>query len=336
MSHFGLKINKSESPDKTPYTVYYPHTIPSNERKWTQPYYQVVSIDPATKNYALRIERRYHNGWITPVVFDKVSIGSIVQEGDTTICNTYQVLTQFLSKYEQFYDECHFIIIERQLPQNYKATRIAQHSITYFSMRLHNRPLLPSIVEVDPQLKGKALGAPKGINPQQLKSWAVEKARELLTIRKDDFSLQVLDYFRNKQDDLSDTVCQAEAIFICWGLLPTIPPPSTGPDNTPQDPNQVRSLTLSLIPTMIIPNLDSIAALIKPINNLHIGTLIQAPIPAVNLNLDKGVNANTAGTKIMSLIQTVPIRNNIPIVQTRLQATPITLNINKPLTLSMI
>lgn len=339
MSHFGLKINKTEKPDKTPYTVYYPHEIPSSERKWIQPYYQVVSIDPATKNYALRIERRYHNGWITPIVFDKVSIGSTIQEGDTTICNTYQVLTAFLSKYEQFYDDCHFIIIERQLPQNYKATRIAQHSISYFSLRLHNRPLLPSIVEVDPKLKGKALGAPKGINDKQLKSWAVEKARELLTIRRDEFSLQILDYFRNKQDDLSDTVCQIEAVFICWGLLQTIPPPLSGPDNTPQDPNQIKSLTLQLIPTMVVPNLDT---LIKPLNNLQIGTLIQAPIPCVNpttLSVNKGVNANTAGTKIMSLIQTAPTRttyNDLPsTVQTRLPATPITLNVNRPLTLSI-
>ncbi len=230
MSHFGLKISKSESPDKTPYTVYYPHTISSTERKWTQGYHQVVSIDPARKNYALRIERRYDNGWITPLVFDKTSIESFVEEGTTTVCNTYQVLTEFLSKYKQFYDDCHFIIIERQLPQNYKATRIAQHSISYFSIYLNNKPLLPSIVEVDPKLKGKILGAPKNITDKQLKTWAIEKARELLAMRQDTFSLEVLDHFRNKQDDLSDTVCQIEAVFICWGFSPTNAPsniPST-------------------------------------------------------------------------------------------------------------
>lgn len=321
MSHFGLKINKSESPDKTPYTIYYPHTTPSTERKWTQPYYQVVSIDPARKNYALRIERRYHNGWITPVVFDKTAIESIQQEGDTTICNTYQMLTAFLSKYEQFYDDCHFIVIERQLPQNYKATRIAQHSISYFSIRLHNRPLLPSIVEVDPKLKGRILGAPKGINDKQLKSWAVEKARELLTTRLDDFSLGVLNHFRNKQDDLSDTVCQIEALFICWGFPPTRSPPSAGPDNTPQ---QINAVTLTLIPNMAITNLDTIARLIKPISTMA----VQVPIPAVNaLTATKGVNAFTAGTQIATLVQTAP---------PRVPAVPVTMTIARPLTLSVI
>lgn len=385
MSHFGLKISKTESPDKTPYTVYYPHTIVSTERKWTQSYYQVVSIDPARKNYALRIERRYHNGWITPVVFDKVSIESIQQEGDTIICNTYQVLTEFLSRYEQFYDECHFIMIERQLPQNYKATRIAQHSISYFSIRLHNKPLLPSIVEVDPKLKGKVLGAPKGINDKQLKKWAVEKARELLNIRKDEFSLQVLDHFGNKQDDLSDTICQIEAVFICWGLLPTGSPPLSGPDNTPINILDAKPLTLQLIPSIVIPDLDNIiyishgdtklpTSFIKPINNVQLTQSIiqyqaqksqtnipqeqnrqinipqeqnrQTNIPQTQISQTnihkaqilqttvKGMSANTAGNRIMSLVQTAPARSDQPI--SRVPVTAITLNVNRPLTLALV
>jgi len=253
MSHFGLKIAKSESPDKTPYTVYYPHKIAVTERKWTQPYYQVLSIDPARKNYAMRIERRYHNGWITPIVFDKFSIESIEEIGGITIYSTYQVLTSFLEKYQEFYDDCHFIVIERQLPQNYRATRIAQHTISYFSIRLHNKPLLASIIEVDPKLKGKILGAPKGINDKQLKSWAVEEGRKLLTTRMDQFSIEVLDHFRNKQDDLCDTVCQIEALFICWGLLPTKPPPISGPDDSAL--NNIIPLTLQLTPSIVVPGI---------------------------------------------------------------------------------
>lgn len=225
MAYFTPKTSKAEEADKTPYTLYYPHSLNLDHRKWDQPYYQLVSIDPATKNYAIRIERRYHNGWIVPIAFEKISAVTKTNVGNNTVCNTYQDITKLLSKYNQYYDECHFIIIERQLPQNYKATRIAQHSISYFSLYLANKPLLPSIVEVDPKLKGKVLGAPKGISDKELKSWAVEKARELLTIRKDDFSLQVLNYFKNKQDDLSDTVCQIEALFTIWNLPLTNPPP---------------------------------------------------------------------------------------------------------------
>jgi hypothetical protein len=158
-------------------------------------------------------------------VFNKVAIDSFRFEGlknETMICDTYQELTKFLRQYEEFFLKCHYIVIERQLPQNYKATRIAQHSISYFSILLQDNALLTAIVEIDPKLKGKMLGAPKGISSTQLKSWAIEKARELLTAREDISSLKVLDQFYRKQDDLSDTVCQIEALFACWGLPLTI------------------------------------------------------------------------------------------------------------------
>lgn len=222
MSYFGLKITKSQQPDKTPYTIYYPHTRPLTERLWQEPYYQIVSIDPGRVNYAFRIERRYHDGRVTPVAFDKQSFPASKIEGDTTTTYVYQALTEFLNKYREYYEGCHYIIIERQLPQNYKATRVAQHTISYFSLILHNAPLLPAIVEVSPSLKGKMLGAPPGTSDKQLKDWAVVKARELLTLRGDEWSLGVLNHFASKQDDLSDTVCQAEALFIAWGYSPSV------------------------------------------------------------------------------------------------------------------
>lgn len=232
MAHFGaLKIPKSQKPDKTPYTIYYPHTRATSERNWDDKYVQYVSIDPAAKkNYAFRIERRYKNGWITPIAFDKTHIECIDTDGEgrnaITICNTFQKLTEFLDKFSEFYDDCHYIIIERQLPQNYRATRVAQHTISYFSIKLHNKGNLPSIVEVDSKLKGRILKAPKNLTDKQLKTWAIEIARDLLKTREDTFSLKVLDKYRNKQDDLSDTIVQAEAIFILWGYKPTESPPS--------------------------------------------------------------------------------------------------------------
>jgi len=231
MAHFAKKIPKSQEPDKTLHTTYYPHSIPYTERKWTQDYYQVLSIDPGkVKNFSYRIERRYHNGKIIPVVFDKIDFESKTQEGTTVINNSYQVLTEFLDKYKEFYDECHFFIIEKQLPFNYQAVRVSQHVISYFSINLHNKPLLPAIIEVDSVLKGKYLGAPKGITDKQLKTWSVEKGRYLLNLRKDTFSLQVLDCFKNKQDDLCDTVCQIEALMVYWGMpltLGAVPPDQT-------------------------------------------------------------------------------------------------------------
>jgi len=220
MANYGIRVPKSEAPEKTPYTVYYPHSKPIALRNWNQGWYQVASIDPARKNYALRIEKRFHDdpNNVQPIVFDKVSIESKRVEEGITICDTYKVLTDFLNKYLEFFKGCHFIIIERQIVDNYQAVRISQHTISYFSIVLADQILLPSIIEVDPKLKGRMLGAPKGISSSQLKSWAVQTAHKILNRRNDDYSLGVLKYFSKKQDDLSDTICQIEAIFILWGL----------------------------------------------------------------------------------------------------------------------
>lgn len=304
MAHFGLKIPKSQSPDKTPYTVYYPHSIPVDQRRWTQSYYQFCSIDPAGKNYALRIERRYHNGWITPVVFDKMTVQASSWAGDTLVCDTYQVLTSFLDRYVEFYKDCHFIVIERQLPQNYKATRIAQHTISYFSMRLHNNPLLPAVIEVDPKLKGKLLGAPKGISDKQLKAWAVEKARELLNIRKDQFSLGVMTHFRNKQDDLADVVCQIEALIICWGLPITGPPPP-GPDETPQT---IKAITLQLTPPMVVDPLTMVASVINSTSLITSKT--EVPIPHAKIQPRMSLQLTPTKEKVSNKPLTLNIINN--------------------------
>ena len=221
MSYFGQpKITKTNRPDSTPYTVYYPHTIPQNNRNWTQDYVQYVSIDPAIKNYAFRIERRYHNGWITPVAFDKVNINEREVVEDVTVIKTYENLTIFLEQFRELYNDCHYIIIERQLPHNYQMVRIQQHTISYFSILLHNKPLLPAIIDVCPKLKGQVLKAPKNITYNQLKQWTIQIGRQLLEERQDNYSLSVLEKYRNKQDDLCDTIIQAEALFRLWGWEP--------------------------------------------------------------------------------------------------------------------
>ena len=205
------KTPQGELPEKSLYSYHYPHSISSDKRNWNQGFRQVISIDPGRKNYAFRIERRYDDGRIIPIVFDKTEIESITTTDDVTVVDTYKVLTGFLDKYKQFYDDCHYVIIEKQMHFNYKAVRISQHTISYFSLVLFNKPLLPAIIEIDSKLKGKMLEAPKG---EDLKKWAVLKAREMFEAREDQFSIGVLDYFRSKQDDLSDTACQIEAFFL--------------------------------------------------------------------------------------------------------------------------
>ena len=103
-----------------------------------------------------------------------------------------------------------------------------QHTITYFMTKLKEYPLLPEISEINPHVKGNELGANSDEN---LKKWASRKARELLHLRKDDWSLEVMDYWldkchpkgQRKDDDLADTVVMIEAYCKKRGYMLTNP-----------------------------------------------------------------------------------------------------------------
>lgn len=268
MAFHVKQIPKSQRPDKTPYTFYYPLPEPGEKRlqvwieretssdvtatsgkaslwrdvaasryslclqspdtgeksPFDQDFYQFVSIDPASKNYAIRIERRYHSGHIVTLAFDKVDVRGYTDES-TMICQTYSNITALLDRYSSMYADCHFIVVEKQMPHNYRALRIAQHTLTYFLVRLGSCPIIPVVIELDPQLKGRQLGAARDLNQNQLKAWAVGKARDLFHLSHDLASLKVMDQYRTKQDDLADTKCMIEALCSLWGLPLTSEPP---------------------------------------------------------------------------------------------------------------
>lgn len=225
------KIAKREQPDKTPYTLY--HEPPSPEarhRAWTQDYHQVVSMDPAYKNLAFRVERRYFDGRIIPLVFERVDLTSGVASDAAEFRSTvFDNLTLFLDRFADLWHQCHIVIIERQLPENYKAVRISQHALSYFLFRMADSPLIPLIAEIEPTLKSRQLQAPRGLNKDQIKDWSVTKAKYLLTCRNDQASLGIMEKNRKKPDDLADTICQIEAVFDLWGL-PTTKEPAPVPE----------------------------------------------------------------------------------------------------------
>jgi len=257
--------------DKTPYTVH-EGILPANYSLWVQPYLQFVSVDPATKNFALRVERRYFDreaekteqAEASPLRVETLAIakqdvgGEKILEGEVspslppfltapeatagevTLSQTFANVTAFLSRFEEFYPETHIFVVERQLPDNYKSTRIAQHALSYFMNKMAASPLCPLFLEVDPQLKGKQLGAPKGIKGAQLKSWSVIEARGILAARRDAHCLEALVRCKNKQDDLADTVCQVEALCSFWGL----------PVTPKMQPEEAEAVIAELVPPL--------------------------------------------------------------------------------------
>jgi hypothetical protein len=195
---------RGQKPETAPYTVYDPHTRPPTERKWEQDYYQVVSIDPASKtNVGFRIERRYKTGRIIMIAFVRFTMPP--DEAQYAVfARKYTYLTTMFNKYRNEFFESHFVIVERQLPINYKAVRVSQHILSYFEILLADAPLLPIIMEVDPKLKGQVLGAPPGLKSKDLK-----KSLRIIAANK-------------KKDDLADTTTQLEAVMVFLGYPSTV------------------------------------------------------------------------------------------------------------------
>lgn len=218
---YPKKVPKSEKPDSTWYTIYHCHDTPSpiewNTRK---DYYDIVSIDPGRKNFAIRIERRnLITCQISALAFEKIDlIGKDKEDSVGAVDSIYKRLNDFLDKYLEIIKLCHIVIIERQLHINYKMVRFSQHIISYLTIHLKNAKYLPVILEVSSKLKSHQLYAPKGISDKEIKKWAVAKADELLKLRKDNISLSVIAAAKKKKDDLSDTIVQIEAVFSLFGL----------------------------------------------------------------------------------------------------------------------
>jgi hypothetical protein len=207
-------IPKSQRPKKCKYSEHFVHSKEKSERKWNQGYLQVVSVDPALKNFAIRIERWNYNRTITPVGFCKYNlINDGTSEEDDDYHEGINNLTKIFKSLEDCLKKTHIFIVEKQLPQNYKVVRISQHVITYFIQLGYDSELLPSIYEIDPKLKGEILGAGK-LAEKDLKKWAVVKAKEILENRGDQVSLDILTANKKKDDDLSDTVIQILALFL--------------------------------------------------------------------------------------------------------------------------
>ena len=244
---YQRKTPKSESELKGVYIAHNPHTIPLENRKWEN-MIRVISVDPGITHYAIRVEERSikNPGPIKTLLFDKVGLKKEEQELNKDLVNPwFSYISNFLDQHIALFKTCHMVIIEKQLPVNYRAVRMSQHTLTYFMIHMKNISTLPMFFEVDPKLKGRELGATPHLNDRGIKLWAVEKARELLMDRNDKEGLAVLDRKdpktkrKEKKDDLSDTVCQIEAMFSVfgWPLTPkpvklTIAPPTPSVKNS--------------------------------------------------------------------------------------------------------
>lgn len=242
-------VPKSQELPKACCRIFYPYDIDEESRysNWNQNYYQVISIDPSIENFGFRIERRYLNiddptvtGKIDTLVYERITfesktnkttktgrvIGGIV-DNSNYYYQLYDYITRYLDQYSNYFPTTHFIIMEEQLPQQYKCVRVSQHVISYFLLRKDRFTLCPHFIELNSDIKYSALGCPKGLNTDFKKKWGQNVAYELSNRRKDTVALDILDS-NTKLDDLADTLIQIEAWFKLLDLPLT--PQYSNPD----------------------------------------------------------------------------------------------------------
>lgn len=220
----GKQITISD--DKSDYIIYYPNDeyilgyIPINPEYIPDEGCQSVSIDIGIKHFAIRIEKRYRDGKIIPVLFEKIDFTMYEKVSERTgTTKISPVILMAAQKYIQsimpILIDSRIIGIERQLSISYKNTRMFQHilSIMLIYVEYFKYPCI--IMDINSKLKGQMLGAPKGLRGNDLKKWSIEKALDILKKRDDKHSLDIILKHKGKSkmkgDDLADTVLQMEA-----------------------------------------------------------------------------------------------------------------------------
>jgi hypothetical protein len=228
-----FKKAKSET-EKDPlkfYSIFNPHTLEAPIMPKNAKWIQVAAIDPAIKNLGIRVERWYPDNTIETIEYShtdltipfyKNNVSNLGQE-NFYYTNSCHILKDICKNY---LEDCHYIVIESQLSFAYDNVRIQSHitcALCIFLKNIGNRPL---IIEMDPKLKTRLLGAPPMKDKKQIKQWAIDKACEFFTEEGDMESLQFIKDLSKirKSDDIADAKCYLKALEILYesGTLPKI------------------------------------------------------------------------------------------------------------------
>lgn len=182
------------------------HTRNNNIFTYSCESYRIISIDPGINNLAIRIEIRQGDNVYTEIL-TKHKLKSKDEE------NIYINLINILLTYENYYKNCHFIIIEKQVKMNQNMIKLSQHIISFFLMNTRLNNFKPIIVELDSHIKGRLLPKCNRGDHKEIKKYSIQKAMELLMFRNDINGWNILNS-EKKKDDLADVIVQAEAFWL--------------------------------------------------------------------------------------------------------------------------
>lgn len=214
------------------------HTIPVPDHSLNDDQGLIIgSVDPAYLNIGVRIEIRYCTRLPIVLYFDLIRLipkkdppkvtRKKNKEKDTNEIKVKKKtrkiafdpqmwgrFTTHLHDMSDILDRVQIYVVESQVSKRSLVERSAQHFTSFIMTKYQNREPYPVIIELNSRLKGRILRMPDGSLPKksQKKLASVATARSILTDRGDQFSLNILNQI-DKQDDLTDAICQLE-VFI--------------------------------------------------------------------------------------------------------------------------
>lgn len=221
---FAKKALKTEKESRALCNIFFPHNIPYPDDHLANLFRRrktiTCSIDPGIKNYAIRIaERNNCTHQTTTIYYKRWELDKTEASKEVEVDLTYRSLDVKLTSILDLIEQVDLLIIERQLPINYNSTRIMQYTMTWFEhvFKQNKTNRYPIICSIAPHLKGRMLGAPRGLPKPELKKWSVEVAIDILTDNGDEWALGRINTER-KKDDLADVVTQYEAFCLYFDL----------------------------------------------------------------------------------------------------------------------
>lgn len=239
--NFRYKCSEFDRKDKY-FAMFYPHCLDGKDgtnfdritrqtsffnKTFNKPkdmkYVCTTSIDPASVNLGLYIVLLWEDLSTTSLVLERIDLTEQDKSGKYEEIKKYDTAIKKLDEYFELINESHFVLIETQMNKNPDMLRMAQHFITYLSMKLKDNKARTVILELSSKLKTGTLGyiKTKGIKgdkaKRERKKFCIKKAEEILHLTNDPF----VSHFKrakngsgpNKKDDKADVICQF------WGFL---------------------------------------------------------------------------------------------------------------------
>ncbi len=171
----------------------------------------------STEEYSKLLNKIYVTNQVEHCeLFDLLKVAKVRLDNEA-----YLKLFDWMEENKQHWDKCDTIIIECQVVKNFKAGCL-QHSLVAWLLMTYRTT--KNVVVFPSKHKTQVLGAPqkvqtgekwKKVTKHFRKTFAKNKTKQILLLRNDTANSKLFfETHKQKSDDLSDTVCQAQAYLL--------------------------------------------------------------------------------------------------------------------------